>query len=315
MKAGKKRLIFSTSCLIAAFALAVFTAYAWFVQFENVAAGGMNAKITSEDVISFEIDFYEVSLKTVTEDGTQKEYYQVFGDKIKPGHKDNKNDPHKWMPDYEPGLGVSEKTTAVLAHMKLRVSKSGTYTLKATTNSPVYVVKHTENNPTKDLKDFEENYLSNVISMSWVDKTKVTPKTVTTDEGHKEIPDTFPKTAIGTDYNFIKTATDENGNLVNNYFDGETYEDEQGNTIFKDEAKKSKDVYLYDDASAPSAPYTVDVAESEIDEEIDFYYFIDYMPEQIIALYYVMLRNFDEASLDEEITFNQDIMFEIGRTE
>ena len=273
MKSGKRKLIFSTSCLIAAFALAVFTVYAWFVQFENVATGGIYSKITSADVISFEIDFYKTTLK----DGA----YTVEGKIDK-----SKTDSLKWMPEYEPSFGVgSSKTTAVLADMKLRVSKTGPYTLKATTHSPVYVVEHSAN-PLDDLRRFEENYLSNVISMWRVKEVQL--KTVETNEEIKQVPDKFSETDIAEEYNFI-TAKDAGGKTFRNYFDGEN-----------DAYKKSNQVVLY--------PCEVDE-----DETGHYYYLIDYMPEQISALYAIMLQNFPAASLSEEIKFNQDIIFEIGK--
>lgn len=162
-KLGKAKILISVLCLAAALTLAVFTVYAWFVQFTQVKANGVDSVITSGDVLTFTIDYYY----TTSEDG--EEY--IIGDKIEPDTKDG--DKLK-MHDYTPSLGTTTITTGVLVDLKLTFSKTGTFNLTAKTSS-------TEVYDAEDFDNFtKKNYLSNIISLKKVNTAN--GATITTDD-------------------------------------------------------------------------------------------------------------------------------------
>lgn len=170
-KLGKAKILISVLCLAAALTLAVFTVYAWFVQFTQVKANGVDSVITSGDVLTFAIDYYYTS----SEDG---EEYDI-GDKIEPDTKDgDKLKMHK----YEPSLSTSGATeTAVLVDLKLTFSKTGTFNLTAKTSSTAAYDDSTFDN------FIENNYLSNIIYLRKIDT--ITPYQTFTISSGDEYPD------------------------------------------------------------------------------------------------------------------------------
>lgn len=120
-----------------------------------------------------------------------------------------------------------------------------------------------------------KNYLSNVIFMQKIDSVS---------------GNTFSVSNTATHYNFI-TDFDEEIGYFNNYFDGDN-----------DSAKKNAFIDLL----------TFNV--SDIEKEYDFYYLIDYIPQQVSSMYAIMLQRYDDATLTTQIEFLQDIFFEIGKS-
>lgn len=156
MKLGKAKLIFSIVSLVAAFALAAFTAYAWFLSFTDVSTSGIDSLITSGDVLSFDIDYYY----TESEDGT----HFTIGDKVLP---DNQDEGRRNMPDHKPSLESNGSTqTAVLLDMRLTFSKSGEFVMDAKTRS-------TDVYASVFLNYISKNYLSNVVYIRDLDKDDV----------------------------------------------------------------------------------------------------------------------------------------------
>ena len=259
MKPGRSKLIFSAFSLAVALALAVFTVYAWFIKFENVAATGIKTSITSNDVIDFTIDYYYT-----THDSENATSYQI-GSKI--DLKDNK----RAMRPYSPLLEDLAESTAVLLVLTITFSRAGDYVLTA---------KATHGNEAYSETDFNKytgnNYLSNVVYWRKLEDEAVnwTDKTLSVDEGL-------------TEFNFISK-----------YFDG-----------INDKGKKSGSVQLL-------PTYAVASGATGKTQTHQIYFLMDYMPQQISSLYFIMLELFPKAeglSLNTQITFEQDIIFEVGK--
>lgn len=68
MKRWKIKVLISTICLTAAVVLAAFTVYAWLIIFEDVRTGGINASVTNDDVIKFDVKVYYLD-KNLADDG------------------------------------------------------------------------------------------------------------------------------------------------------------------------------------------------------------------------------------------------------
>ena len=256
MKHGKVKILFSLMCLIAALALAVFTVYAWFFNVENVKTNGIDAVITTGDVIDFEITYYY----TTSEDSQT----YTRGKKIEPSswpEETTESDKRfKIMKDYSPRAVTDHSTdTAVLIDIKITFSSTadGSYPLKAN-------VPHSDVYNINDFTEFtEQNYLSNVVYIQRV-------------------------TGSGNTY----SLTGNQMSFVKDTFDG----DDDGKKI-------ESSIQLY--------THTVGAKTAQL------YFIMDYKPEQIMALYTIMLTakhdSFKAATLTTKIRFLEDITFEIGK--
>ena len=197
MKSGKLKIAFSSLCLVAALALAIFTVYAWFVENDKTKTNGIDTDITSGDVRNFEIDYYFAT----SEDG--KAF--TIGKKIDPKLA------NKMMEDFTPPI-ANETHTAMLLDFKLKFSKSGEYNLKAkTTHSGAY--NDVNSNGIIDFDEYiQNNYLSNVVYFRHISESNIQPYVK------------FTVDSNATKYNFITNAE---GEIV--YFNGEN-DDAKKNT-------------------------------------------------------------------------------------
>ena len=186
MKLGKKKLVFSTLCLIAALSLAVFTVYAWLIQFKNVATTGIKTQLASGDVISCDISYYY----TTSKDGTS---YTLAEQEITPEGSEQMT-----MNDFVPVLTGDEEPTAVLMHLRVKFARPGNYYLLAkATHTDVYG---------DTFQNFiKANYLSNVVYFQRIAKENINLENRTFSIDEEE-----------TQYSFIM---DKDG--ANQYFDSE----------------------------------------------------------------------------------------------
>ncbi|MCH5163800.1 MAG: hypothetical protein J1F36_02155 [Clostridiales bacterium] len=296
MKYGKKQIIFSSACLVAAIALAIFTVYAWFTTNEKVRSDGINASIVSGDVLSFDVTYYNLTYHAPSKDENKELYYKVE-DKVDRYKFDKDDDEEEEseapiMPDYRPDFGLYNETTAVLMDIQITFAKTGNFYLKLnTTSNEVY-------NSSSFKKYIEDNNLSNVVYFQevLVDDNNSNDFPLTTSSDDFKLSKGSQFTLKAPEYSFLTKDND-----IYNYFDG-----------LEDSKKKDPSIEFRGDTAKN---YIVPTATGK-ETVYHFYYIMDYIPDQITSLYSLLLHFFSdetELTLSTPIIFRYDMLFEIGK--